>query len=327
MSKTLLITYKTNDSIRAYVEKLASGVVDVIYLIDYPDEKRAEAFEKADIVVSLNLGRELRKEEIKHLDEIEYLQLLSAGLDHLPFDLLPGDLIVAGNAGAYAIPMAEHALGMILALAKRLREEDRNMRKGEFNQMRRTTLLHGKKAVILGLGGIGKQTAHLLQAIGMKIHAINTSGMTEEPVEFIGTTDDLQKVLKDASVVVLSLPLNKYTRGLIGKRELNWMRDDAILINIARGEIIDQGALYQRLKETPGFKAGIESWWVEPFRHGKFHLDYPLLELENVLACPHNSSIVPEIFEFGLDNAFQNIRRYVNGEPLQGLLNRELFVE
>ncbi len=327
MSKILLITYKANDSTRAYVEKLASGIVDVIYLVDYPDEKRAEAFEKADIVVSLNPARELRKQEIKHLDNVEYLQLLSAGLDHLPFDLLPDDLIVAGNSGAYAIPMAEHALGMILALAKRLREEDRNMRKGQFNQMRRTTLLHGKKAAILGLGGIGKQTARLLQAIGMKIHAINTSGKTDEPVEFIGTTDDLQKVLKDASVVVLSLPLNKYTRGLIGKRELNGMRDDAILINIARGEIIDQGALYRRLKDTPDFKAGIESWWVEPFRHGKFHLDYPLLELENVLACPHNSSIVPEIFEFGLDNAFGNIRRYVNGEPLQGLLNRELFEE
>lgn len=327
MSKTLLITHQAQESTRAFINTLASGVGEVLYLADYPDERRMEALDKADIVISLNPARELRKDEITSLAKVEYLQLLSAGLDHLPFDLLPENLIVAGNSGAYAVPMAEHALGMILALAKRLREEDRNMRKGQFNQMRRNLLLHGKKAAILGLGGIGTETARLLRALGMRIHAINTSGKTDEPVEFIGTTDDLQEVLDDATVVVLSLPLNKFTRGLIGEKQLNWMKNDAILINIARGEIIDQGALYKKLKDNPNFKAGIESWWVEPFRHGKFHLDYPLLELENVLACPHNSSIVPELFQFGLENAFRNIKRYVNGEPLHGLLNREAFVE
>jgi len=323
--KTILITQSVKEKTRQYIDGLAAGLDNVLYLEDFDEQKRQDAFDEADIVLSLNPERELKKGEIEYLEHVEYLQLLSAGMDHLPFDLLPEKLTVAGNSGAYAIPMAEHALGMILALAKRLREEDRNMRKGEFNQMRRNTLLHGKKAAIIGFGGIGKETARLLRALNMKISAVNTSGKTDEPVDFIGTTNDLQKVLEGAAVVVLSLPLNKYTRGLIGEQELHWIEKDAILINVARGEIIDQKALYDKLLNNPDFKAGIESWWVEPFRHGKFKLDYPLLDLDNVLACPHNSSMVPELFQFGLENAFRNIQRYVNGEPLQGVLNREAF--
>ena len=325
--KTILITQSVKEKTRPFVEHFASGLGKVLYLEDFDDQTRLNVFNEADIVLSLNPARELKKKEIQNLSKVAYLQLLSAGMDHLPFDLLPENLIVAGNSGAYAVPMAEHALGMILALAKRLREEDHNMRKGEFNQMRRNTLLHGKKAAIIGFGGIGKETTRLLRALNMKIYAVNTSGKTDESVDFIGTTNDLQNVLEDAAVVVLSLPLNKYTRSLIGEQELSWMEKDAILINVARGEIIDQKALYNKLKNHPNFKAGIESWWVEPFRHGKFKLEYPLLELDNVLACPHNSSMVPELFQFGLENAFKNIRRYIDGEPLQGVLNRESFVE
>ncbi len=305
---------------------LASGIGEMDYLEDYPDDQRSRAFDEADIVLSMNPAREMTEEELSRLGKGKYLQLLSAGMDHLPFTVLSEDLILAGNAGAYAIPMAEHAVGMILSLAKRLREEDQNMRKGEFNQMRQNLLLHGKKAIILGFGGIGRETARLLRAFGMKIYAVNTSGNTNDPVDFAGTTDDLPAILGDAQVIVISLPLTRYTRNLIGEKELNLMRDDAILVNVARGEIIDQKALYQKLKNFPDFKAGIESWWIEPFRHGHFEVEYPLLELPNVLACPHNSAMVPETSRLGLENAFQNIRRYVEGRPLKGLLDREVFV-
>jgi len=213
---------------------------------------------------------------------------------------------------------------MALCLAKRLVEEDQAMRRGEFNQMAPNVLLAGKKAAVLGLGGAGKAVARLLNALGMRVHALNTSGKTGEPVESVGTLGDLQAILAGARLVVLTLPYTHRTHEVLGRRELAWMPADAILVNVARGEIIDQSALYDHLVENPGFRAGIESWWVEPVRHGRFELERPFLELPNVLACPHNSFNVPEWERLSLEAAFANVGRYLRGEPLTGLMRPEL---
>lgn len=323
--KKLLVTAPVSEFRRETIAKLAPDSLEIRYLDDYPAGQRNDAFDFADIILSLNPLRDFRKKEYEQLEKIEFLQLLSAGKDHLPFDLLPEDLPVAGNSGAYAVPMAEHALGMILALAKRLAEEDHNMRAGEFNQTARNLLLHGKKAAVLGLGGVGSEVARLLRAMNMQVFAMNTTGKTDKDVAFIGTMNEMEQILMDATVIVICLPLNRYTRRLIGSKELEIMRNDAILINIARGEIIDQKAFYNHLKNYSRFKAGIESWWIEPFRHGRFELDYPLLELPNVLASPHNSAMVEETAIYSLENAFRNIRRYLNNEQVDGLLNRDRY--
>lgn len=324
--KTLLVTAPASAKRQRKIAELVSGSLSVIYINDFPPGQQYKAFDAADMILSLNPLNEFDKKEYKFLNDIEFMQLLSAGMDHLPLDLLPETLAVAGNTGAYAIPMAEHALGMILSLAKRLIEEDRNMRDGKFDQKTRNLLLHGKDAAILGFGGVGSEVARLLQAFGMNIRAMNTSGRTEKRVDFIGNVKDLRLILQNAHVVVISLPLTNKTRSLIGKKELEWMRPDTILINIARGEIIDQADLYNHLKQYPSFKAGIESWWVEPFRHGRFELKYPLLELPNILASPHNSAMVDELSDYALENAFRNIDRYLKGSPVQGLLQRADYI-
>ena len=100
----------------------------------------------------------------------------------------------------------------------------------------------------------------------MRIYAINTSGKSSESVEFIGTLDDVEQVLRKSDVVVITLPLNRATRGLIGKKELAWMKPDAILVNVARGALLDEEALYTHLKSHPTFLAGVDTWWEEPLR-------------------------------------------------------------
>jgi glycerate dehydrogenase len=275
------------------------------------------------VLISWSVERELRPEEFKLLNHVKMLQLISAGVDHLPFRDLPLGLMIASNAGAYAEPMAEHAVAMILAIMKNLFDRHVKLRNGTFDQTNVNRMLRGSICAILGFGGIGKNVAGLLRCFAVKIYAINTTGRTDEPVDFIGTLKDLEHVLRLANIVIISLPLTKSTRNLIGKEQLEWMRNDAVFVNVARADIIDEAALYQKLKENPQFTAAIDTWWIEPLHHGKFSTNYPFLELPNVLGSPHNSGIVRNSLQRGIIHAVENVKRFLNHEPVLGVINRK----
>jgi len=124
------------------------------------------------------------------------IQLLSAGYDHLQFDMFPNKCLIAANQGAYATPMAEHAVAMILSLAKKLRLYHNRMAEGKFEQMKSfTRQIKGATLGIIGFGSIGKQVAKLMRGFDVKIMALNTSGKTTENVDFIGRLNDLDYLL------------------------------------------------------------------------------------------------------------------------------------
>jgi glycerate dehydrogenase len=317
------VTHKAGEENRALLRELFDASTGLSFIADMQPQERKHVLAAADVLLTWNLPKELLEGEAGLLENVRMIQLLSAGADHVPYAELPLHITIASNVGAYAGPMAEHVMAMTLALAKNLIREHQNLSNGAFNQSRPNRMLRGMVCGILGFGGIGKATATLMRSFGMRIIAMNTTGRTEEPVEFIGTLRDLQYVLSSSDVVVVSLPLTKVTRGLIGKRELAWMKNDAIFINVARGAIINEVALYERLKEHPGFKAGIDAWWIEPFTHGVFTTNYPFFALPNVMGSPHNSAIVSGMNEEGTRRAVENIRRFWNKEPVRGVVRRE----
>jgi glycerate dehydrogenase len=320
----VLVTAKLDQEMKNIIDDHLRDVADVTYL--GPDEARDQAIAHAEVILSWNPSREFSQDEYRRMTKARFMQLLSAGADHVPFGLFPETLTVAGNAGAYARPMAEHVMAMTLALAKNLRQGHSKLAAGQFDQFAMNRSLRGSTCAILGFGGIGKATAQLMRAFGVKVLAVNTSGRTDEEVDFIGTLQDLEQVLGRADIVVVSLPLSRSTKGLIGQRELAWMKPDAILVNVARGEIIDEGAFYEHLKSQPAFKAGIDAWWVEPFRHGRFELHYPFLDLPNVLGSPHNSGMVPEAMAEATKQAVENIRQCVTGGKVKGIFRREEYL-
>ena len=318
----IVVTFEPGTGQREVLTNILDKLGRVVFVTDLSQADRARELASAEVLISWSPSRELRPEECKTLTHAAMMQLLSAGADHIPYSMLPLGLTIASNPGAYAEQMSEHVLAMILAVTKNLMDRHEKLAKGIFDQVSENRTLRGSICAILGFGGIGKATARLLKCYGVEIYGINTTGKTDEPIKFIGTLKDLEMVLRLANIVVITLPLTNSTRGLVGKRELDWMKDDAILVNVARGEIIDEGALYQKLKAFPNFTAAIDAWWIEPLSHGEFHTKYPFFELTNVLGSPHNSGNVHGAFVKGAAFAAENVKRFLKHEPVLGIVRR-----
>ena len=333
-SRRVLVTLAADAPTRELLDGILGDVAALTYLEDLDAGDRHAALTRADALLAWLVDEELGEADWASLEERTrsdrpalLLQLFTAGVDHVPFARVPAGVVVAGNAGGWAEPMAEHVLAMVLALAKRLFVEQEELRRGAFNDTTPCRELRGGACAVVGLGGIGREVAVLMRALGMRVLALNTSGATGEPVDFVGTLADLEPVLRDADVVVITLPLTAATRGLIGARELGWMREDAILVNVARGPIVDEEALYRHLVAHPQFSAGLDVWWDEPFADGRFRVGHPFLELPNVVGSPHNSGVVPRGLELGLGRAAENVRRYLLGEPLTGVMRPSDYLD
>lgn len=307
-------------AMRPLLESKFGALAQVRFLAEIDAPERTVALAAADVLFSLRPQIEIG-EDWPSQPAWKFVQFMSSGVDHIDLNKFSSSALLANNAGGFSEPMAEHILAMALALSKKLLYNHHRIQQGVFDQLSDTGTLRGKVAAILGFGGIGQATADLMRLLGMRIHAVNRSGRTDYPADFVGTLDQLETVLRSADVVVICLPLLPGTVGLIGARELGWLKPDAMLINVARGEIVDQKALYEFLVANPQASAGIDAWWVEPFRHGEFRMDFPFLDLPNVLGSPHNSPRAPGAGQVSAARACDNIARYLRGERPHGLLD------
>jgi phosphoglycerate dehydrogenase-like enzyme len=323
----VVVTFAPSAEMRQAFAEALDNVAVLTYLSDVGHDERRRALASADAALSWNLDGELQGAgELRLLESVGLVQLVLAGVDAVPFDRIPEAVRVASNAGAYAKPMAEHVLALALALAKRLPQNHAKMRRGEFDQQTPNRAMRGSVAGILGFGGISQASARLFRAFGARIHAINHSGHTDEPVDWIGTLRELHVLLAAADIVVVSIPLTRETRGLIGERELLLMKPDAIFINVARASIVDEDALYEHLRRNPSFSAGIDAWWQEPRRQGSFATRRPFLDLPNVIGSPHNSAITAGSLAVAAHRAAENLARYLQGEPVEHLVDRSEYV-
>jgi phosphoglycerate dehydrogenase-like enzyme len=310
----LIVTFELSERRKVIVADALAGASAVVYLTELDETARAEALRNTGVLLTFNTSKELRSGEAKLLAGARLIQFMIAGVDFIPLGELPESVPVATNGGGYAESMAEHALAMALAAAKRLVFEHENLKRGQFNQFERNRMLAGRLCGIFGFGGIGAATARLMRGIGMRVYAINRHGRTDQRVDWIGTPERLNELLEVADVLVISAPLTRATYGLIGAAELRRMKDDAILVNLARGEIVQERPLYDHLVTHPSFIACIDAWWIEPVRHGEFRIDQPFLDLPNVIASPHNSGQGDGAHDLSLRRAVENCRRALTGE-------------
>jgi len=327
MNIMAVVICETSEDEKALFRQCFQGVARVVFLPDISTRERRGVLEKADVVVSQSFSPlEIAPEEISLLRRARFIQLVFSGADDVPFHFIPEHITVASNPGAFSEPIAEHVLAMVLSLAKRLHLKHDLLASGRFDRSGSNTFLKGRTCAIVGLGGNGKAVARIMRALDMKVFGINRSGKTDVPIERIDTLDNLKEVLEASDVVVLTIPLTRRTRGLIGKEALAWMKADAILINVARGAVIDERALYEHLKKHPDFSAGIDTWWSEPAHHGEFSLNYPFFGLSNIIGSPHVADAVPGMRPTAVRLAIENVRAYLSRGEIRGVLKREDYL-
>jgi phosphoglycerate dehydrogenase-like enzyme len=319
MTARAVLTFHADDDQRRALAQILAPFGGISFLDDAGDDPgaRVAMLGQAEAVITWLPGHELSPADVAALGKAGLIQLLTAGADHVDFTALPPQATVAGNVGAYADPIAEHVLAMTLAFAKRLARNHTRMADGFFD-LAETIRLRGATAGILGYGGIGQACARLFRAFGTRIYAINTSGRADG-ADRADTLAGLRGMLAAADVVVIALPLTRATRGLIGAAELAVMKPDAILVNVARGAIVDEDALFAHLRDHPDFCAGIDTWWDEPGYGRPFRPRLPFLALPNVLGSPHNSGLVPGLVTESLLDAARNVAAYLAGDPVRGI--------
>ncbi len=320
--RLVAVSYPVDDKITAIINDVLRDTADVRVLAGLNKAGQRAVLGESDAMISLHLADEVPGPALSHAPRLGLIQMLSAGLDRVDFTAIPPEVLVAGNVGAYAEPMAEHVLAMTLSLAKHLGEQHAALARGEFDREATSATLRGAVCGILGFGGIGEAVARLIRPFGARIHAVNTSGTTSEPVDWAGTLGQLDELLAVADVLVIAVPLTTVTRGLIGSRELGLMKPSATLVNVARGAIVDERALYRHLRANRGFSAAIDAWWAEPRGRARFRTRYPFFKLPNVLGSPHNSGSVPGIMEVAARRAAENTGRFLRGEHVSGVARR-----
>jgi phosphoglycerate dehydrogenase-like enzyme len=202
--------------------------------------------------------------------------------------------ITVHNIHHNAVPVAESAFALLLALAKNLIRTDSSLRKFDWSrryQKGNINLLSGRKVLIIGYVAVGKEIASRCLGFNMKVVAVNRKRTRDNDGNIrIYSQSKLNELLINADVLILSVPLTEKSKGMIGKRQLASLPDGAIVINISRGEIIDERALYEELK-SGRIKAGLDVWYNYPendeSRTNTPPANYPFHRLPNIIMTPH----------------------------------------
>ena len=241
---------------------------------------------------------------------LKILSIWGTGTDHVDLSAAKNaNVIVSNTPGVAAVSVAEHTLALMMAAARQIPGNDSSMRAGEWPRGQMTQL-NGKTLGLIGLGAIGQQTARIAAGIGMKLIAWtfhpDDDFAAKVGLEFV----DLNTLYERADVVSIHVRQSADTIGMIDAEAFSRMGPNTILVNTARGPILDEKALISALTNGTLAAAGLDVFDKEPLPP-----NHPLGKLKNVVLSPHNAGITPEVTEAGLLMSVENIAAALSGKP------------
>ena len=312
--------------------------LDVVYRADligrprYPGDHTApmtrtpvQAAEWASLVaeaeVMLDVDRATERDLARQAPRLRWIQLSSSGVVHIVEQMGLGDrpIVVTNAAGMHALPLAEFVLFAMLYFAKRMPRVLADQRRHHWERFALDTL-PGKTLGIVGFGHVGGAIARLARSAGLRVVAVRrTAGAASESADAdaVHPPAGLRTLLGESDYVVLIVPLTPETAGLLGKAELAAMKPGAVLINIGRGQLVDEAALVESLRSGHLGGAALDVFATEPLPKAS-----PLWDLPNVLVTPHSMSTALDENEWLVDLFSDNLRRYLAGQPLRNVFDR-----
>lgn len=239
-------------------------------------------------------------------------------------EMRASDVILTNSAGVMGPPIAETVIGMVLFFARGfdLALESRRRREwvkdAIYDPDSPVREVGDATLGIVGYGGIGRAVAERARALDMRVLATKRQPAAADGVEILTGTEGLQRLLAESDYVAITIPATAQTTGLIGAAELGLMKPTAVLINVARGSIVDEPALVEALRSGRLRGAGLDVFAKEPLPP-----ESPLWELPNVLMTPHVSAVSPRYWRRETDLIVENIRRYLAGRELLNVVDKE----
>ena len=274
-------------------------------------EVQVERAQGATAIINSRSYLEWREAAFDLLPELRFISVCGIGTDSIDLEAARERGITVSNIPGKTAPVvAEHAFGLMFAAAKRAAWYTEMTRKGEWVKKDGVFLL-GKTVGIVGTGNIGAQMARMCNGFGMDVIAY-TFNPSDERAKRLGVRFvSLDKLLKTADVVTIHTKLTDDSRHMIGAREIAMMKSDAILVNVARGPIVDEAALIEALNAGHLAGAALDVFEDEPLPEGS-----PITECEQVILTPHIADMTPEGLDLLNQGVVENTLAYLNGAPI-----------
>ncbi len=309
-----------SDEYKRTLEENLPEDVQLVFMENNEEEGLLREITDAEVFV----GYKLTKPLIDTAKKLRHIQIPWTGFNDLGAEFLEGrDDITVSNSHANSQAIAEHAVALLLAASKLLTQRDRGMRSGDWSTRYEdvnSVWLTDRTTAIIGYGAIGKKVARMMKhGFNNRILAIKRTPLkSDDLAEFVGGMEDLDSVLPQADFVVVAVPLTNETRRLITAKQFELMRENTVIVNIARGEVIDEEALYSALKERKIHSAGIDVWYNYPRGEQRVvKQNYPFEELDNIVMTPHSAFKVEKRERVFLSDIVTNLQRLYEGkEPI-----------
>lgn len=264
-------------------------------------------------------GWELPADRLAQAPRLRWVHCAGAGVDRLPLaELAARGVTVTNSRGTHVTLLAEYALGAMLMFARHLHVAHRQqiLHRAWNRPPALGGQLAGRTVAILGLGAIGADLARRCAQFGMRVIGLKREPGPVPHVETVYGPDELEACLRQADYVVVTLPLTPRTRRMIGAAQLAAMKPDAVLVNLGRGEVVDETALAAALAAGRLRGAALDVFEQEPLPG-----DSPLWGLENVLITPHTAGSAPYYADLAVPLFCENLGRYLRGEPLRNVVD------
>jgi len=292
--------------------------MNVAHLLDFT--RLPAELADADIFV----GSVLRQPDFLHAKKLKWVHSTSAGVTQLTYAELRNSGIVLTNAsGVFSVPMAEHIIGLLLALARNFPDTVRQQDKAEWSQQmlwdkpQHLGELNGNVLLIVGYGSIGREVAVRAKAMGMRVWGVSRSGKGDlSHAEKIIAARDLNTALPEADYVLLCAPETSETQRLIGPEQFSRMKRGARLINVGRGSLLDEAALIAALDKGTLSGAAVDVTEKEPLP-----ADSPLWHAPNLFITPHTSAVSDRLWLRETELLMELLEQWFDGRELRNRVN------